>query len=53
MRKIIPLNKQSKKKQKEFNKKQRVMNGFNTGTRDMKSNKDYKRKWRLKDYDNE
>lgn len=31
---------------KEKAKKQRVMNGFNVGTRDMKSAKDYKRKKR-------
>ena len=32
-------------------KKQRVLNGFNTGTRDMKSEKDYKRKkrWSVED----
>ena len=32
-------------------KKQRVLNGFNTGTRDMKSAKDYKRKkkWSVED----
>ena len=32
-------------------KKQRILNGFNTGTRDMKSAKDYKRKkrWSVED----
>ena len=36
---------------KEFNKSQRVVNGFNTGTITMKSNKDYLRKEKhKKDY---
>ena len=35
MEKFIELNKRSKKEQKEYYKKQRVTNGFNTGTRDM------------------
>lgn len=33
--KIVPIEKQSKKNQKEYYKKQRGSNGFNTGTRDM------------------
>lgn len=33
--KITPIEKQSKKKQKEFYSKNRQTNGFNTGTRDM------------------
>lgn len=33
--KIIPIEKQSKKNQREFYKRQRQTNGFNTGTRDM------------------
>lgn len=41
---MVELNKRSKKEQKEYYKSQRVMNGFNTGTRSMKSNKDYNRK---------
>lgn len=36
---FIPLEKRSKKQQKEYHKKQRQINGFNTGTRDMKSEK--------------
>lgn len=32
---VTPIEKQSKKNQKEFYKKQRAFNGFNTGTRDM------------------
>lgn len=51
MNKIIPLEKRSKKEQKKFHKSQRVTNGFNTGTRTLKSEKDYKRKWRIEDYD--
>jgi len=39
MNKFVDLNKRSKKAQKEFYKKQRVINGFNTGTRDMKTEK--------------
>lgn len=34
-----PIEKQSKKAQKEYHKKQRATNGFNTGTRTMKDNK--------------
>lgn len=34
----------SKNLRKQNAKKHRVTNGFNTGTRDMKSKKDYKRK---------
>ena len=33
--KVIPIEKQSKKNQKEYYKRQRQTNGFNTGTRDM------------------
>lgn len=39
MNKTVDLNKRSKKEQKKFYKSQRVMNGFNTGTRDMASEK--------------
>ena len=39
MNKTIDLNKRSKKEQKAFYKTQRVTNGFNTGTRDMSSEK--------------
>ena len=39
MNKYIELNKRSKKAQKEYHKKQRVVNGFNTGTRDMQTEK--------------
>ena len=39
MKKVVDLTKRSKKAQKEFYKKQRVTNGFNTGTRDMKTEK--------------
>lgn len=44
MKTIVELNKQQKKLQKEFHKQQRVEFGFNLGTRDMKSEKDYSRK---------
>lgn len=40
--KVIPIDKQSKKNQKDFYKKQRGTNGFNTGTRDMGKSKDEK-----------
>lgn len=33
--KVIPIEKMSKKKQKEFYSKKRGRSGFNTGTRDM------------------
>lgn len=33
--KIIPIEKQSKKNQREYYKRQRSTNGFNTGTRSM------------------
>lgn len=33
--KVIPIDKQSKKNKKDYYKKQRQTNGFNTGTRDM------------------
>jgi len=39
MQKFVELDKRSKKAQKEFYKSQRVSNGFNTGTRDMKTEK--------------
>ena len=39
MNKTIDLSKRSKKEQKAFYKSQRVINGFNTGTRDMASEK--------------
>lgn len=39
MKKTIDLNKRSKKEQKAFYKSQRVTNDFNTGTRDMASEK--------------
>jgi len=39
MNKTVDLNKRSKKEQEKFYKSQRVMNGFNTGTRDMASEK--------------
>lgn len=35
MTKIVPIEKQSKKNQKKYYKRQRQSNGFNTGTRDM------------------
>lgn len=35
MKKYVPIDKRSKKEQKEYNKKQRTMSGFNTGTRTM------------------
>ena len=38
-KKFVDLNKRSKKEQKAFYKSQRVTNGFNTGTRDMVSEK--------------
>lgn len=38
--KIVPIQKQSKKNQKEYYKKQRQSNGFNTGTRDMGKTKE-------------
>ena len=40
-----------KQKQREKNNRLRGFNGFNTGTRTMKSVKDYKRKWKEADYD--
>ena len=41
--KFVSIDKMTKKQQKEYYAKHRVVNGFNTGTRDMKSNKDYSR----------
>lgn len=41
----------TKKAWKEEQKKRRVTNGFNTGTRTIKSNKDYNRKWKVEDYE--
>lgn len=41
----------TKKAWREKQKIQRVTNDFNTGTRTLKSKKDYKRKWRIEDYD--
>lgn len=38
--KVIPIEKQSKKNQKEFYSKQRALVPFNTGTRDMGRIKD-------------
>lgn len=35
IKKVTPVEKMSKKKQREFFNKQRQTNGFNTGTRDM------------------
>ena len=37
--KFVPIEKRSKKAQKEYHKKQRFVNGFNTGTRIMKTPK--------------
>lgn len=37
MKKIIPIEKQSKKNQKKYHSAQRGTNGFNTGTRTMKT----------------
>lgn len=37
--KFVPLNKRSKKEQKEYNKRKRSFMGFNTGTRTMKTEK--------------
>ena len=37
--KFVPIEKRSKKEQKEYHKKQRSTNGFNTGTRVMKTPK--------------
>ena len=37
--KMCDITKRSKKEQKEFYKSQRVINGFNTGTRTMKTDK--------------
>ena len=37
--KFVPMEKRSKKEQKEYHKKQRSTNGFNTGTRIMKTPK--------------
>ncbi len=39
-----------KLKEREKNNLKRAFNGFNTGTRDMKSKKDYSRKWKEADY---
>lgn len=39
MEKYIPLNKRSKKEQKEYHAKQRLINGFNTGSRPFKTDK--------------
>lgn len=39
MKHFVEYSKMSKKKQKELNKKSRGMNGFNTGTRIMKTDK--------------
>ncbi|MCQ2603254.1 MAG: hypothetical protein MJ193_04930 [Clostridia bacterium] len=39
MNKFVPMEKRSKKEQKEYNKRQRSVNGFNTGTRVMKTKK--------------
>lgn len=36
---FIPVQKRSKKKQKEYYKRKRVENGFNTGIRDMQTKK--------------
>lgn len=49
MNKYIPLDKRSKKEQKKYHKQQRIVNGFNTGTRDMKSNKTPNRQERKAD----
>lgn len=37
--KFVPMGKRSKKEQKEYNKRQRSVMGFNTGTRTMKTSK--------------
>ena len=37
--KFVPMEKRSKKEQREYHKKQRSTNGFNTGTRVMKTPK--------------
>lgn len=39
MNKFTEIDKMSKKAQKEYHAKQRVTNGFNTGTRDMNTDK--------------
>lgn len=39
MKNFIPLEKRSKKEQKEFHTRQRSASGFNTGTRIMKTKK--------------
>lgn len=39
MDKFVDINKRSKKEQKAFYAKQRGVNGFNTGTRDMQTAK--------------
>ena len=39
MKKYVPFEKQSKKKQEEYNKKSRTVSGFNTGTRIFKTDK--------------
>lgn len=46
MTKFVEISKQSKKAQKEHYKKQRVMNGFNTGIRTMKTEKNLSRNQR-------
>ena len=43
MEKFVEYEKLSKKEKKARNRLKRVLNGFNTGTRSMKSNKDYNR----------
>lgn len=44
MKKFVPIEKQSKKNQREFFKRQRTASGFNTGTRYHKNKKsDYNR----------
>lgn len=45
---FIPVNKMGKKQKKAYYSNQRVMNGFNTGTRTMKSAKYPNRQTRKK-----
>lgn len=40
IQRVVPIEKQSKKKQREYHRKHRQTNGFNTGTRDMGKRKE-------------
>jgi len=53
MNKYVELDKRSKKEKKAYYKKQRVTNGFNTGTRDMKTAKLPTRAMNKKDFKKE